>query len=624
MLLAALVQGLLYYVLVPPWQHYDEPTHFEYAALIAERLRLPAPGDVDFPLRREIAASMLQLGFYRNLPPPNLLTDDAEIWIGISELGHPPLYYVLASVPVRLVRHLDITAQLYAARSVSLILFLLTTLAAAGFMRELTPAGHPLRWSVPLALVLLPPFADVMTSVNNDVGVVLFMSCFLWAAVRIIRAGINVRRVLWLLLAAAASVVTKNTGALTLPLIPLVLLAAVSVTRPGLRRWIVGVPLVALAALPPLLFLWGDAASWYRWEQSGTQAMPTRARTATAPHGRHAIVRDVSLADRAEYLLSPLLPRDTQRVAGKTVTVAGWLWADRVARTDGLGLVTGKHGTVELIPATNPVTLTSTPTFVRLIYTIPQETAVLHAALFANPVETSGLPLRIFLDGAMLLEGEFRELSTPTFEDAAGQVVLWNGRRARNLLRNPSGEAAWPRLRPSIDRLLLPYARRSPSQTVSALFDWRRTAPIMLGDAVPEVIDSYFGRLGWGNVRSTGRMLSQALRVLVFASLFGSVTWLARGRSRQREMYAAVVVLGVAAVLGWAGAITRPLPMLRAVEALPLARYSFPVAIPTVLMLVGGWCVLWPRRYRQWGLVLLMGVLVILDLMSLTAIRAHF
>jgi len=32
-LVLALANGLLYLVLVPPWQHYDEPTHFEYAWL---------------------------------------------------------------------------------------------------------------------------------------------------------------------------------------------------------------------------------------------------------------------------------------------------------------------------------------------------------------------------------------------------------------------------------------------------------------------------------------------------------------------------------------------------------------------------------------------------------------
>ena len=624
-LLVALVQGLLYLVLVPPWQHYDEPTHFEYAALIAERLRLPAPGDVSFTLRREIAASMLQLGFYRNLPPPNLLADDGEIWIGISELGHPPLFYVLASLPLHLVRYLDITAQLYAARSVSLILFLLTVMIAAGLMRDLTPAGHSLRWAVPLALVLLPPFADVMTSVNNDVGVVLFMSCFLWAAVRIIRGGINFRRLLWLLMASAASILTKNTGSLTLPLVPLVLIASIWITRPGLRRWIVAVSTVALVALPPLLFRWGDAAGWYRWEQSGTQATATRAETTAAVHGRHAIVRDVSHADRAEYLLSPVQPKDAQRVAGRTVTVGGWLWADRVARTDGLGLVIGKRDTVELIPVTNPITLTTTPTFVRLIYKIPPETQVLHAALFANPSESTALPLRISLDGAMLLEGEFREATTPAFADASGQVVLWSGQRARNLVRNPSGEMSWPRLRPSVDRLLLQYARRSPSQTVAALFDWRRTAPVLLQESVPAVIDSFFGRLGWGDVRSTGRTLANVLRGIVFMTLLGSAAWfVGRHSGKRRGMRPAFIVLGMAAVLGWTGAITRSLPMLRAVEALPLARYAFPVAIPTVLMLVGGWRALWPRRYQEWGTALLLAVLVILDLMSLIAIRTHF
>ncbi|HEY80691.1 MAG TPA: hypothetical protein G4O05_06380, partial [Caldilineae bacterium] len=46
-LLLALLNGLLYLFLVPPWQHYDEPGHFEYAWLIADRGRLPQAGDYD-------------------------------------------------------------------------------------------------------------------------------------------------------------------------------------------------------------------------------------------------------------------------------------------------------------------------------------------------------------------------------------------------------------------------------------------------------------------------------------------------------------------------------------------------------------------------------------------------
>src|SRR3712207_3902621 len=76
MLCLALVQGLIYLTLLPPWQHYDEPTHFEYAWLIANHTFLPKPGDEDQTMRREVAASMLEHRFYWNLPQPNLLTDD--------------------------------------------------------------------------------------------------------------------------------------------------------------------------------------------------------------------------------------------------------------------------------------------------------------------------------------------------------------------------------------------------------------------------------------------------------------------------------------------------------------------------------------------------------------------
>ena len=50
-LLAALVHGLLYATRVPAWQHYDEPTHFEHAWLIADRGALPETDGFDLDMR---------------------------------------------------------------------------------------------------------------------------------------------------------------------------------------------------------------------------------------------------------------------------------------------------------------------------------------------------------------------------------------------------------------------------------------------------------------------------------------------------------------------------------------------------------------------------------------------
>src|SRR4051794_38397252 len=80
-LIVAFLQGLLYLLLLPPWQHYDEPTHFEYAWLIANQSGFPfsIPHEVNQDMRREVAASMMQHNFYWNLPQPDLLTDSGEI-----------------------------------------------------------------------------------------------------------------------------------------------------------------------------------------------------------------------------------------------------------------------------------------------------------------------------------------------------------------------------------------------------------------------------------------------------------------------------------------------------------------------------------------------------------------
>ena len=104
--------------MLPPWQHYDEPSHFEYAWLIANRSLTPGDSDVDLTMRREIATSMLQYGFYRGLPQPDLQQENPlKIWIGVSQLGKSPLYYTLVSLPLFLMRGVDVAAQLYAAEN---------------------------------------------------------------------------------------------------------------------------------------------------------------------------------------------------------------------------------------------------------------------------------------------------------------------------------------------------------------------------------------------------------------------------------------------------------------------------------------------------------------------------
>ena len=88
-----LLHGLIYILLVPPWQHYDEPAHFEYVWLLAHRKGLPLRGEFDQPMRTEVAASMLKYNFFRGMDLlPDLEARNEAVWIGISQVGDPPLY----------------------------------------------------------------------------------------------------------------------------------------------------------------------------------------------------------------------------------------------------------------------------------------------------------------------------------------------------------------------------------------------------------------------------------------------------------------------------------------------------------------------------------------------------
>jgi 4-amino-4-deoxy-L-arabinose transferase-like glycosyltransferase len=191
-LLIGLIHGLLYVFLIPPWQHYDEPGHFEYAWLIAEQGKIPESGTYDQQMRRELVTSMIEHDFYGDdQQKPNLLSDSEPIEIGYTQTGDRSLYYQLVSIPLNLISSSDFGLQLRVSRLISLILYLVSILAAYGVARTLTNQRHPLHWKLPLTLALLPGFTDLMTAVNNDVGAVAAFSIFSWLSLRMIRNGIS-------------------------------------------------------------------------------------------------------------------------------------------------------------------------------------------------------------------------------------------------------------------------------------------------------------------------------------------------------------------------------------------------------------------------------------------------
>ncbi len=296
--LLALILGTIYTFFIPPWQHYDEPTQFEYAWLIANRPGLPQPGDYDQNMRREVAASMLEHGFFEGLDfRPNLLSQTEPVWIGISQLDDQPLYYWFAALPLRLLKYTDVTTQLYAARLVSLLFFLGMLAAGMGLVQEI--AGRwdtSLAWLVPLTLVLIPGVLDSMTSVNNDVGAAFVFTLFMWGSARLVRGGLRWFELGWVVAAASLCYFTKSTVFAAVVLLPLVLLFSIFKNKYPWVPWFA--MLVGSLALAIGVLGWGNAAAW---ETYSPQAGQNRLQVSTGPRDVYALIMNLSPLFRKTY-----------------------------------------------------------------------------------------------------------------------------------------------------------------------------------------------------------------------------------------------------------------------------------------------------------------------------------
>jgi len=612
LLLYVLVRGLLQVAIVPPWQHYDEPTHLEYAWLIAHRHALPQPEDYDQAMRRQVAASMWEHDFFGGLDMrPDLLSEEQPIWIGLSELRHPPLYYLLAALPLTLVPHHEIAFQLYAARLISLVLLVLSVWIAARLVSDLAPQ-HALRWAVPGMMAFLPAYLDLMTAVNNDVGATVAFSLFLWAALRLILRGVSPLRLLALLVTAALGVWTKGTTAVAVLLLPVVLTWAL-VRRPW-PRWawagfLAGGLLLVIAVLS-----WGDAALWYR---DAAQQTPTRQVWPQAPVGRGVLALDISPDEPWRQIRQPLPREDVEALRGQTVTLGGWMWATQPLQVRSSILADDRQRTWQNIE------IGTSPTFQAITATVAADATWLEVSLQPRPNPLPAQTVTVYYDGLVLAAGEWPLAEAPRFADARGQTGQWAGQPFVNTVRNGSAETAWPRVRPWAETLLARYTHRSLAQFVASVLDWQRTGWVY-GTTAVNLHQTFWARLAWGQVGLPAGWY-WGLGIATLLGFVGALVALVRfWRSDQSPaVKRALGLLVLAGLLVWGNTFLRSHPLLGK-PFIPDSRYAYPVIVPTTLALMGGWLALVPHKAKSRVIIGILAALALLDAVSVVTLVQFF
>ena len=575
-LLLALTNGLIYLFLVPPWQHYDEPGHFEYSWLAANLDHWPETGEYVQSMRREVAASMIEHGFFRGLDyKSNLLSIEEPIFIGISQTDDLPVYYFIASLPLRLIKYTDITFQLYVVRFLSLLFFLLTVWLGFQSSRLVFGQNHPLTWMVPMFLALLPGFTDLMTAANNDVAAIAFTSLFVFSSILVLKYGFSIKKMILLTVSAGLSMFTKSTAFLVLPMFVIVIFLGLTRKIPVKIKAI----FVIMSALVVVLFVfsWDQQSPAYFYANSD-QILPKRSLVSNTPVGEYAIVQGNQKYSNQSFFLA-IDEKGINREFENLMTVGFWAWAELPAE---ITLPILKINNTDISLSDGRLSLTSKPTFYSFQIIIPTPVNLAWMKIFpaTNPDN------KTYWDGFVLVDGDFSTINVvPQYLDAKAEKIQWGGFELTNFIKNGSGESGWPVFSTIAKRLIGNKIRISTSSFWSFL-DYSSNG-WYLRTSLNHIIRSFWAVFGWSHIYLSGKNPYIVFKILLTLSALG---WFARIFKKKKEFISPILLFFLIffgaqlAIVLLRGAGTWFSQLL-----VPAARYFFPAILPTVILIVGGW-----------------------------------
>jgi 4-amino-4-deoxy-L-arabinose transferase-like glycosyltransferase len=218
--LCFLLRAVFYSTMLPLWEGYDEWAHFSVARIMAVRGVLIVPRGS--PVPRDVAASfgLAPVPYDMREYPPPILTQDSfwklapeerarreaaframpDEWKREDSTGpfmayeahHPPLFYWLAALALKLAGGWSLAAQVMLLRwMASLVASLdipLVFLAARAVFRD-----NRLALGCAAVLALMPEFVIYVARVSNDCVAAPLFTLLIYACVKLIRDGLSYR-----------------------------------------------------------------------------------------------------------------------------------------------------------------------------------------------------------------------------------------------------------------------------------------------------------------------------------------------------------------------------------------------------------------------------------------------
>ncbi len=328
----AALHCLLYLFLTPLWQAPDEPSHVEYACLIARHGLNLAPGDQDADLQARLIRSLADHDFWARVreptpdPLPATFAQDPFLRRAGRQVGdETPLYYLIPALICRL--PLAVPLIVYLMRLVSAAFYVLTVGATWWAARGLWSTARGPVIAMTAAVAGLPMLAFLGGAVNNDSLALLMGMLAFGCLMRFIR------RPDWKM--ATASLATailatgaKKTAAFLVALAGLACMWWLTRSRCASRR-MAGLALTAVTLLivPACILPSRQAAGWIGRDQGRDWGSVIDA----APAGRYGMRLVDQSPDWASRLVQIVPPSQLPVVRGQVVRFSVWVRGEPAA-----------------------------------------------------------------------------------------------------------------------------------------------------------------------------------------------------------------------------------------------------------------------------------------------------
>ena len=515
--------------------------------------------------------------------------------------AHGIAYYIWSGLPLAVFNSVSDVVSITLLRVIHLVLGLGTTTLCHFTARQLFPQQPMLTLGTTITVGLNHHMADIMSGVNDEAGAIFAITFLIWVLVRLRRRGVSASQVLLMIIALGLCFMTKTTAWIGLPLLLLWCWASLPIL---MRRWSLAGASLAAAILLLVVkpFDWTVPAHWFAYNNGWPDQTRAAARTnevSTLGNYALAVRSDKTPQGYVQYIPEAQL----ELIQGRQVTVGGWVWAPLNSVVPFPAIQVGS----EIISS---VTLGDGKWQFRAMTANIDS----RAAHFAVLLPASKNIEEVRYDEIILTPGEYRtnELQALTDHLELG-VTLGDEQLPTNLLRNPSAEQTWPKLR--FERV--PTGVPEINQTLWSLMSWVRTGAAWRQVPVWLFVMHWSGFGGVFPGLSPIQLLPHAcLTLLAAVGLVGTLlkfrpltnTW-QFGKFGNRELR----LILVSALLLWLPVVLRSEIHAdrAAMFAFAGARYGLPGILPTMALFSVGIMTPLPRQWQQWllaGIILLMFV----------------